>query len=174
MNRQRVVGIDPGITGAIALIERDRGFTSLVEVIDMPTIASGKGAKSSERSKVDVWGLSRFLRDCMPADVWVEQVAPMPSGGRSMGATSAFRFGEAFACAWAIPAVLTMPVHMVTPVLWKKSMGIAPKSGKDASRLMVLERFPGRSGDFARKKDHGRADAVLIALYGLGATHGSL
>jgi len=53
---------------------------------------------------------------------------------------------------------------LVSPQEWRKKMGV-PK-GKDGSRQRVLELRPDLASRFSRKKDHGRADAVLMGLYG--------
>jgi crossover junction endodeoxyribonuclease RuvC len=39
-------------------------------------------------------------------------------------------------------------------------------SDKDTSRQLAMQRFPDYAEKFVRKKDDGRAEAALIALYG--------
>jgi crossover junction endodeoxyribonuclease RuvC len=54
----------------------------------------------------------------------------------------------------------------VPPQTWKKFHGIPPKSDKEYSRGLVMQMRPDLAKELARKKDHNRAEAVLIALYG--------
>ena len=62
-----------------------------------------------------------------------------------------------------LTGALDLPLTLITPQEWKKAMRV--QGGKDASRLRILELKPEHSAHFSRKRDHGRADAVLLALY---------
>jgi crossover junction endodeoxyribonuclease RuvC len=55
-------------------------------------------------------------------------------------------------------------VTLVKPQKWKKHFSL--DKDKDKSRALANRRFPDNHQDFARKKDDGRAEAALIALYG--------
>jgi len=55
------------------------------------------------------------------------------------------------------------PLHFVTPQKWKKAAGLIG-ADKDYARTKALQLYP--DADLARKKDIGRADAILIARYG--------
>ncbi|MEW5313151.1 MAG: hypothetical protein WDW38_004740 [Sanguina aurantia] len=50
---------------------------------------------------------------------------------------------------------------------WKSEMGLI-KNDKDGSRELAKEIFPGQSEILRRKKDHGRAESLLIAAWALG------
>jgi len=52
----------------------------------------------------------------------------------------------------------------VRPGVWKRSLGFS--KDKEAARLRAMQLFPG--ADLRRKRDHGRAEALLLAWYGLG------
>jgi crossover junction endodeoxyribonuclease RuvC len=52
----------------------------------------------------------------------------------------------------------------VSPAVWKKHFKLP--ADKEASRALALPLFPATAEHFARKKDHGRAEAALIARYG--------
>jgi hypothetical protein len=66
----------------------------------------------------------------------------------------------------ATNAAAGVPSRLVSPQAWKKHFALRGP-GKEPSRQLVISRLPQQTGYFARKADHGRAEAVLIALYGL-------
>lgn len=161
MTEHCVIGIDPGLTGAVAFY-----FPSApdrVAVDDMP-VAGGL---------VDVAGLHRRVLQMGPTLGIVELVNAMPSAKpgrdgkrRSMGAQSAFNFGAAFAAAQTTVQLAGVPLHLVTPLAWKRHFRLAGgEEGKEAARALALRLFPASASSFARKKDHGRAEAALIARF---------
>ena len=54
-------------------------------------------------------------------------------------------------------------IERVSPSRWKRHFSL-PKD-KEAARRLAQERFPALTGELGRKKDHGRAEALLIGLY---------
>jgi crossover junction endodeoxyribonuclease RuvC len=75
-----------------------------------------------------------------------------------------FSFGRSVGIIEGVLAARQIPVTFTTPQAWQKQSGAA--KGKDGSRQRVMELFPSQAHLFARVKDDGRADAVLIALAG--------
>lgn len=148
-----VIGIDPGINGAIAIF-RDNVLHS---VVDMPTveIASGKTMKRH----ISAVTLRDILELYATAHVVVEKVGAMPG----QGVSSMFNFGRSAGIIEGVVAALRMPSTYVTPQQWTKGVGRA--AGKDASRMRAMELFPTRAELFKRAKDDGRADAALIAYW---------
>ncbi len=61
--------------------------------------------------------------------------------------------------------LLGVPYLRAEPASWKRWFGLT-NQGKDAARLLAIQRFPSAAGQLQRKKDNGRADALLIGLYG--------
>lgn len=162
-----ILGADPGFTGAIAFL--DPGTMSLA-VHDMPTVAETKG-----KPVINLIGLATLLRlDPDQQQFYgrlmavIEKVHAMPKQGGS----STFRFGEGYGALQMACAGHGYEMHYATPSVWKKHFGlIFPKDtpGKligDASRGLAIQRFPQAAQEFSRVKDHGRAEAALIALYG--------
>ena len=49
----------------------------------------------------------------------------------------------------------------VRPAIWKRTLGLG--KDKEASRLKAIQLFP--TADLRRKKDHGRAEALLLAYW---------
>ena len=151
----RHIGIDPGLSGAIAIISDDS-----LKVFDMPTMTVDRNGKA--KRKVSANELADLLRSCAGNDchVYVERVSAMAG----QGVTSVFSFGRSFGMIEGILAALKMPVTFVAPATWVKGVGRGP--GKDASRARAMELFPMQQEFFKRVKDDGRADAALIAHWG--------
>lgn len=159
-----IVGIDPGVTGAIALLDSS-GTGGGIAVYDMPTMLRGR---TSKKQQVNAAELARIVRDCAPDLAVVEQVNAMPRVGAKagMGAASAFNFGHSFGVVCGVLAALGIETHYVTPQVWKKRAGLKG-SDKEASRMRAVALWPQAS--LARKKDSGRAEALLIARFAIEA-----
>ena len=145
-----ILGCDPGMDGALAFLPAD-GSTPWV--IDMPTSTVGK--KRHVEPAVLAEKICRYMGDTMTAVV--ESVHSMPK----QGVASSFEFGRGFGALLGVLAALQIPVTMVTPQKWKKAMGLG--RDKAGSRALALRLWPALSGELARVKDEGRAEALLIA-----------
>ncbi len=153
-----VIGIDPGISGAICFFENGE----ISDVIDMPVMADGKknkrqinGAQIYNEIFVRTKNLSKNK-----IFVIVEQVSAMPG----QGVTSMFNFGQSFGVIKGICSAMQLSIHFVRPAKWKKYFNLL-KTEKEASRSKAIEIFPYISSKLSRKKDSNRADAILIASY---------
>lgn len=152
-----IIGIDPGLTGAVAILEGQS-----LRVQDIPTAPGPKG-----RSVL----LHRVLFDLLdlpPAAAFVELVSARPG----QGVTSMFRFGETLGAIHMALAARGHALHQVTPAVWKRHFGITKDKG--SSRALAAQRWPDAAAQFARVKDDGRAEAALIAQYGADALSGRL
>ena len=149
----RVLGVDPGISGAIAVYDG-----SNIEVADVPTFTAKSGKKN--KTMINIPGTMAAILGFEPDFVFMEKVGAMPG----QGVTSMFRFGEAYGILQGLCS--DYPVTFVTPQTWKKFNGIPPGSDKDSSRQRATQLFPSNAASWARKKDNGRTDAALIARYG--------
>ena len=150
----RVIGVDPGASGAIALVVDG----VLHQVVDMPTVTVTRNA--AQKRQVSPAGVADIIRSMKPDTAIVEKVGAMPG----QGVSSMFSFGRSVGILEGALAALQVPATLITPQAWQKAVGAA--KGKDGSRQRVMELFPRDSHLFARVKDDGRADAVLIALAG--------
>jgi crossover junction endodeoxyribonuclease RuvC len=152
----KVIGIDPGLSGAIAIIN---GIDSLT-VFDMPTMTVERNGKA--KRQVSASELALILKTAKSDDchVFVEKVSAMAG----QGVTSVFSFGRSFGMIEGILAALHMPVTYVAPATWVKA--VHRGAGKDASRSRAMELFPNNQADFKRVKDDGRSDSALIAYWG--------
>lgn len=151
-----IIGIDPGVTGAIAILSNDGEFLA---VHDMPSLPDG----AKGRNAVNAPLLSSIISDASPSVVYCEYVGARPGEG----AVGAFAFGRSRGVIEGVCGALGIPVVMITPPVWKRVAGIAAGSDKEASRARAIARWPRRSDLFARKKDAGRAEAALIAVAGI-------
>ena len=159
-----IIGIDPGVTGAIAFV-KDFTFDRL-DVQDMPVMAG-----TGKRQQVNGAELTKIFRQAhqdyatvkKPENitVYIEQVSAMPG----QGVSSMFNFGMSYGVVLGVVTALGYSVHLVTPQSWKKRAGLIGKE-KDAARTKAQLLYPG--ADLGRKKDIGRADALLIARFGGG------
>ena len=148
------IGIDPGMTGAIAAFIDGE----LLDIVDMPT-ADGTVAAVLLRHELKMFANAGF--DTRP-QVIVEKVHAMPGNG----AVSMFKFGRSLGVIEGVVGGLAWPLTWVTPQAWKKDAGLIGKD-KDAARMLALETWPEHHQTFARKKDIGRADAALIGRWGM-------
>ena len=146
-----VIGCDPGLTGAIALL-RDGEFA---EVFDIPTMGRGKGSKQ----QVNCAELACIIRSCPPCPAYVESVGSMPG----QGVASSFNFGHTVGAITATFVALGFPLHFVTPQVWKRHFTLIG-TDKDMARTKAIQLHPG--APLARKRDIGRADALLMASWG--------
>ena len=153
----KVVGVDPGGTrGGLAVVEINDGAAPvLISAIDIPTV--GTGAKE----RVDAIALQEWLLAHGPQHALVERAQAMPK----QGASSGFKYGRATGALEAVLACCEIPTTIVEPSAWKKFHGLRGGE-KEASRQRALMLFPAAHAMLARKMDHGRAEATLIALYG--------
>ena len=151
-----IIGIDPGISGAISIVEDKK----ILEVYDTPTMIEGKKNKKQINGAHVTNIIKERLNKGKDVVVVVEHVNAMPG----QGVTSMFNFGQSFGVIKGICAALSLPIYFVRPTKWKKHFNLI-KTNKDASRTKVIEAYPEISSKLHRKKDSNRADAILIALY---------
>jgi crossover junction endodeoxyribonuclease RuvC len=153
-----IIGIDPGINGAICFFENGE----VKEILDMPNMAEGKKNKRQINGPQIYNEISKRIINISKKEVVVviEQVSAMPG----QGVTSMFNFGQSFGVLKGICSAMQLSMHFVRPAKWKKYFNLI-KTEKDASRTKVIEIFPYISSQLSRKKDSNKADAILIASF---------
>jgi crossover junction endodeoxyribonuclease RuvC len=144
----RLIGIDPGARGAIALFV-DGVFE---RVCDMPCVAV-KG-----KARIDCAALGSMLRELAPDAAVIEQVASMPR----QGVASMFAFGMAYGAVLGVCGALEIPVTLVTAVEWKGALRVR---ASDDPRVRASQLIPKAAKHWPRVRDDGRAEACLIAHY---------
>lgn len=153
------VGIDPGISGAVAAVHSHDGFLGLW---DMPVMANGKGT-SKVKTQVNPAALMRILvseigggDDCL---VGLERIASMPG----QGVASMFSMGDSFGSIRACVSVWGMPMELLTPQQWKRHYNVTGDQQKEVARAKAIQLYP--TAELHLKKHHNRAEALLIAHY---------
>lgn len=160
----RVLGIDPGSSGAVALLEsRPDGPPLLIAAEEVPFLTIRKGKRNT--TVINPGALATTIREWQIDAAWMELVGAMPK----QGVASMFAFGRSVGQVEGILATLGVTVSYIAPPVWKLAIGIKAGSTKDASRAKASQLWPGKAGLFARAKDDGRAEAALIAAAGLKA-----
>jgi|APCry1669189883_1035261.scaffolds.fasta_scaffold28269_2 crossover junction endodeoxyribonuclease RuvC len=147
----RTLGIDPGINGALVIIEDGEP----IEWMHMPTYLIGS------HNRVNCSALGNFIMGSRVDVAIVEKVGAMPG----QGVTSMFSFGHAVGSVMGVLGAFIIPTIQVTPQSWKKEAGILNKD-KDASRSKAIEIWPNWRDLDKKIKGQALADAALIARYG--------
>ena len=152
----RILGIDPGVRGGLALVEiNDGAAPQLLEAIDIPVT----GVSAKER--VDVLAIRAWVMAHQPQHAYIERAQALPK----QGASSGFKYGRATGAIEAAIACCEIPITIVEPAVWKKFHHLRG-GDKEGARQRALQLFPSAHALLARKRDHQRAEAALIALYG--------
>ena len=152
----RVLGVDPGQTGALAVV--DDGW--LLDLIDMPTgpVRVGKAT----RTRIIPELLAEVIRRLLPLDIaYVEKVSAMPK----QGVSSTFVFGQGHGLVLGTLAAFRVRTELITPQAWRKLAAVRGAK-KDGSRHRACQLFRNQVEKFARVKDADRAEAALIAYAG--------
>jgi crossover junction endodeoxyribonuclease RuvC len=157
----KVLGVDPGVHGGLAVVSIDNGVApELLDAIDIPTV----GVKAKER--VDALALRKWIEMHQPDHAVIERVQAMPR----QGASSGFKYGRAVGAIETVIACCEIPLTIVEPTAWKKFHGLHKAPGqtatetKEMSRQRALQLFPAAHRLLARRMDHGKAEAALLAM----------
>lgn len=179
------IGVDTGAEGAIGIVCGKRAV-----VVDIPTyklerrytkklnkkerLKTGKKTKSvkGEKTVFDYQGIVAIFRALKPVKdrihICVEEAQIMVKsrgGGKGAGgqnAYGAYRVGFGYGL---FPLYITSrgwPAEYPVPFTWKNEMGLKGKD-KNYSLRKAKNLFPGVP--LPRKKDHNRAEALLLAQY---------
>ena len=153
MNARLFMGIDPGLSGALAMLTAEG---EPVRVVKMPTEPHGKSRRVSGRD------VRAFIEDASAqaggtiALCMLEQVASRPG----QGAPSVFTFGRAYGAAEGVLSALTIPTDYATPQVWKRAYSLG--SDKAESIRKACDLWPALA---AQKLTHDQAEAVLLAEF---------
>lgn len=187
----KILGIDVGIDGALAFIEGEQRNPS-VELHDLPTIGEKSkreidvpqlakiitAAKPAHAFIENVWAMPSIER-LVKTEEPDEDEEGGPGIGHNkgpsippryervgMGAASAWRFGLGIGQIRGCVATLGVPYTLVTPQKWMKIFGLRGND-KESHRQYAIRRIPNAAQFMTLKKNHQRADALLLAFYGL-------
>jgi hypothetical protein len=141
-------GVDPGKTGALGIINDEGKFIEVVDWSEPPELWSNL-------TRLPYWGNTRM--------VILEKVSARPG----QGVSSSFKFGTNYGQWQMALSALHVPYSLITPQRWRKILdsSVPAKPEKEDLRQFALRRFPEASEFLSRKGDHGRAEALIMALY---------
>jgi crossover junction endodeoxyribonuclease RuvC len=177
MTITHVIGIDPGLSGAIALIQADTG--ELFDVTDMPIITTTKKVKGKIKSssRIDVAGVRSVIADYADHSRhrWDTRIVIEEQSTRAgLGATSVLKTGYGYGLLVGVAEALDCQWSTIRPQDWKKWHGLIgagshlpagskrTRAIKTASREAAMARFPHHADLFRLAKNDGRAEAALI------------
>ena len=146
------IGLDPGLlSGAWACIDHAGEFVACGDIPHAEGRVQPRLLKSALQDAISKTGDS--------CEIVIESVHSMPG----QGLVSTSRFMRAAGCIEAVASLLLYPTHFVTPQCWKKHYGLI-KTTKAASLSRARKIWP--TAPLNLVKHHGRADALLLSLYG--------
>lgn len=153
MSASAILGIDPGLSGALALYDADGSL----EVMDIPTL------QLRTKRVLDEYALARIIDNWSGRirEVWLEQAGVRPGEG----AVGAFTFGRGYGALRGICAANFLTIMDVTSSAWKAALKV--HGDKDESRQRASALFPRHGQLWPLKRHDGRAEAALIALHGM-------
>jgi len=151
-----VLGIDPGNSGALALISSTGEY---LDGADMPCVADG----TKGRQTVNAVLLAALIRGWAPTCAYCEFVGARPTDAK----VAAFSFGRCRGAIEGALGALRIPVTMLTVPTWRRAVGLPPGATKEMARGEAIRRWPAHAAMFARVRDDGRAEAALIGVAGL-------
>lgn len=156
-----IIGIDPGLTGAIAIISfKDFLIPSFIAVYDMPTYSLKVSNKN--RKRIDLNALSSLL-DLYAGQTKIAIVEDVGQVGTNADPFSSFVFGFATGAVHGALAMAGVKIEKIKPNIWKAAMGL--DADKDQSVKRAIKLFPQSAKHLKRKMDHGRAEAILLAWF---------
>jgi crossover junction endodeoxyribonuclease RuvC len=159
-----ILGVDPGFKGALALYDPIKKIC--ISIKDMPLMMR----PNQKRNELDLQTLADFVgiysRDIKLAAI--EKVSAMTYQDkhgeiRGQGAAASFEFGRATGIVQGVVASYALPTILVAPASWKSAMGLSRNKQESLDKAKAL--FPSHRHYFLRKKDDGRAEALLLCVF---------
>jgi hypothetical protein len=149
----RVLGIDPGLTGALVLIDTV-GATLACE--PMPRVWVKRSGK--QKRVIDELAIANLLYSWAPDECWIEDVYSMPGEGHSGAFT--FGLGKGVLMGTIAGCTRRRPLY-VAPQVWKHDIK-CPNSGHLITRR-CNQLFPQCA---KLLKSEGKREAAMITLWG--------
>lgn len=140
MKQKAWIGIDPGASGAIAVIHESGNVNWIKN-------------DSTEHELADWLQDIAENFDCIAI---IEQVSAMPK----QGVSSTFKFGRSFGFLIGLLTALRVRYEAYRPQVWQKHLRCLTKGDKNVSKAAAQRLWP------STKITHANADALLIAEFG--------
>ena len=149
-----IAGIDPGVNGAIAVLDSEN-----------PDSVALLNLKKTTINNIHNW-LHSQLR-FRGSEIWVEDIHSM----YGMSAKSNFSFGRNLGMVTTIAEIIkVMPPKTVTPKIWQKYIGVTAKGKAIKKQVAKIAQYLYPQAELHGKRGgllDGRSDALMIAYYGL-------
>lgn len=161
------LGIDVGVTGAVACLRDDGAFQG---VEDLPIMTHGK---TRWIDGVEFLAIVRRLKQGQECRAFVEKTQATPK----IGVTTANSMGLTLGSTLVVLQIAGCAIELVYPQVWKRALNLIDSSKSDrdkkaASLHRARQLFP--SAPLERHLDNGRAEALLIAHYSQRFKQGQL
>lgn len=158
----RFLGLDPGLSGAVALIDED---AKVLWLDDMPTLKLTKSKRELDTREFCDWlegEAGCMLTTRSPIRATIEMPGVRPGQSAQSGVKTGIGWGQLV----GVLVALKIPHEVVTPQRWQKAiLGKVEKgAAKDRSRAFCQREYP--SADLGKRKTQDRSDALCIARYG--------
>lgn len=157
------LGIDPGVqknkTGALALVDCDGKFC---EIIDLPAKLKYSTSENTKRI-INARQLENILVALIAEYGEIKAYLEDVHGRAGWNASVTFGLGETIGAIRSVLDMTGIEVTMITPTFWKKYFKLT--SDKEIVRQRANDMYPAARPYLKRKKDHDRAEALLIAKY---------
>jgi hypothetical protein len=131
-----------------------------MSVTPMPLAREAGRRTPKTKHTVNWWAVCAAIRDSEPDLLVIERQRAMPG----QGVSSTFSIGYQYGALVGLAAAMGIPFELVEPAVWKHDLGLIGLD-KTASRQRATELMPEGLSLFTRAKDHGAAEASLIALW---------
>jgi len=137
-----IMGIDPGKSGAMALLSLDKKDTFIYPF-----------------SKHTTFDLAEVFKDWAPEVTmcYIEKVHSMPK----QGVVSSFSFGKNFGWYLGVLDAHQIPYDFISPMKWQNALSCRTGGDKNITKAKAQQLYP------SIKITHAIADALLIATYGV-------
>ena len=133
------MGIDPGYSGAIAVVDENGALVDLQRLKDTEHDVADFVAAYQQRTELAI----------------LEKVNAMPR----QGVSSTFKFGTSYGFCRGLLVCHRVRFEVCTPGKWQRAMGCLSKGDKNVTKAAAQRLFP------REKVVHATADAMLLAEY---------
>lgn len=156
MPSKTILGIDNGLSGCLAFYDEAE-----LMLYDMPVF-------EGDRKSLDLQRIKSTIELQAPDLAYIEKLTPMPK----VSGLTGFSMGHSEGAIRGILTCMNIPYVMVRPAVWKKFFNCPAE--KDQARAKASELLPQFSHNWPLKRHDGRAEAGLIALYGMYQEKGKI
>jgi hypothetical protein len=164
--RKVSIGIDSGLTGALCSLPKDDSEPALLE--DLPRFEYGKVKWIDGPAFLDLLRRARGRYSAAECFITIEITQAMGGPNFSNGSIAANSMGRTLGSMLSVIQLSGIPFDLVAPARWKRRLDLIGKEkDKEYCRAKARMLLPNLCDRLERKKDHNRAEAALLAYYGM-------